>query len=124
MITALSGDTSRLRTTVDFVREQDTATLLPLLLPGLDGPELRTLVERCDFSHAALLVFPPDQAALDATLARLRARRGRSRRGRASSCANVSPYGTSGVRRSSTSAFCAPRWSAWTGRGAGSRCSR
>lgn len=69
MITALSGDTSRLRTTVDFVREQDTATLLPLLLPGLDGPELRTLVERCDFSHAALLVFPPDQAALDATLA-------------------------------------------------------
>ncbi|MFF2993445.1 methyltransferase [Streptomyces sp. NPDC057950] len=69
MITALSGDTSRLRATVDFVKEQDTATLLPLLLPGLDGPELRTLVERCDFSHAALLVFPPDQAALDATLA-------------------------------------------------------
>lgn len=69
MITALSGDTSRLRATVDFVKEQDTATLLPLLLPGLDGPELRALVERCDFSHAALLVFPPDGAALDATLA-------------------------------------------------------
>ncbi|MCX4973623.1 methyltransferase [Streptomyces sp. NBC_00620] len=69
MITALSGDTSRLRATVDFVKEQDTATLLRLLLPGLDGPELRALVERCDFSHAALLVFPPDEAALDATLA-------------------------------------------------------
>ncbi|WP_327696023.1 methyltransferase [Streptomyces sp. NBC_00459] len=69
MITALSGDTSRLRATVDFVKEQDTATLLPLLLPGLDGPELRSLVERCEFRHAALLVFPPDEAALDTTLA-------------------------------------------------------
>ncbi|MFJ2829111.1 hypothetical protein ACIPC1_16305 [Streptomyces sp. NPDC087263] len=60
-----------MRATVDFVKEQDTATLLPLLLllPGLDGPELRALVERCAFSHAALLVFPPDEAALDATLA-------------------------------------------------------
>ncbi|MEU3795357.1 methyltransferase [Streptomyces fructofermentans] len=69
MITALSGDTSRLRATVDFVKEQDTATLLPLLLPGLDGPELRALVERCDFSHAALLVFPPDKEALATALA-------------------------------------------------------
>ncbi|MEU6765736.1 methyltransferase [Streptomyces sp. NPDC046853] len=64
MITTLSCDTSRLRAAVDFVKEQDTATLLPLLLPGLDGPELRALAERCDFSHAALLVFPPDEAAL------------------------------------------------------------
>ncbi|WP_328498551.1 methyltransferase [Streptomyces sp. NBC_00414] len=69
MITALSGDTSRLRATVDFVKEQDTATLLPLLFPGLDGPELRALVECCDFSHAALLVFPSDEAALAAMLA-------------------------------------------------------
>ncbi|MFC8666256.1 methyltransferase [Streptomyces sp. NPDC057199] len=69
MITTLSGDTSRLRATVGFVKEQDTATLLQLLLPGLDGPELRALAERCDFSHAALLVFPPDEAALSATLA-------------------------------------------------------
>ncbi|MFG2310586.1 methyltransferase [Streptomyces sp. NPDC048566] len=69
MITAWSGDTSRLRATVDFVKEQDTATLLPLLLPGLDGPELRTMAERCSFSHAALLVFPPDTAALDTLLA-------------------------------------------------------
>ncbi|MDX3752552.1 methyltransferase [Streptomyces sp. AK08-02] len=69
MITALAGDTSRLRETVDFVKEQDTATLLRLVLPGLDGPELRSLVEHCAFSHAALLVFPSDQAALDATLA-------------------------------------------------------
>ncbi|MFD6292580.1 methyltransferase [Streptomyces sp. NPDC060205] len=69
MITALSGDTSRLRETVAFVKEQDTATLLPLLLPGLDGPELRALAERCAFSHAALLVFPPDEAALYTALA-------------------------------------------------------
>lgn len=68
MITTLPGETSRLRATVDFVREQDTATLLPLLLPGLDGPELRTLAERCAFSHAALLVFPADGPALDALL--------------------------------------------------------
>ncbi|MEU6389722.1 methyltransferase [Streptomyces sp. NPDC046939] len=69
MITALSDDTSRLRATVDFVSAQDSETLLPLLLPGLDGPELRALVERCRFAHAALLVFPPDARALDATLA-------------------------------------------------------
>ncbi|MGY0021575.1 methyltransferase [Streptomyces sp. YJ-C3] len=69
MITALSDDTSRLRATVDFVTEQDSETLLPLLLPGLDGPELRALVERCRFAHAALLVFPPHPEALDATLA-------------------------------------------------------
>ncbi|WP_223186743.1 hypothetical protein [Streptomyces sp. CBMA29] len=72
MITALSGDTSdasRLRATVGFVREQDTATLLRLLLPGLDGPESRTLAEHCAFSHAALLVFPSDRAELEATLA-------------------------------------------------------
>ncbi|KAA0921283.1 methyltransferase [Streptomyces apricus] len=68
MITTSPGDTSRLRATADFVREQDTATLLPLLFPGLDGPELRSLVERCRFSHAALLVFPPARAALDAML--------------------------------------------------------
>ncbi|MCL6736113.1 methyltransferase [Streptomyces neyagawaensis] len=68
MITTLSGDTSRLLATVDFVKEQDTATLLPLLLPGLDGPELRALVEHCRFSHAALLVFPSDEAELEAML--------------------------------------------------------
>ncbi|WP_405506601.1 methyltransferase [Streptomyces purpurascens] len=68
MITTLSGDTSRLLATVDFVKEQDTAALLPLLFPGLDGPELRTLVEHCRFSHAALLVFPSDEAELRAML--------------------------------------------------------
>ncbi|MET7988464.1 methyltransferase [Streptomyces sp. NPDC005281] len=68
MIATLSGDTSRLRTTVDFVKEQDTATLLPRLLPGLDGPELRALTEHCRFSHAALLVFPADEAELSAML--------------------------------------------------------
>ncbi|GAB2926181.1 methyltransferase [Streptomyces heilongjiangensis] len=69
MITTLSGDTSRLLATVDFVKEQDTAALLPLLLPGLDGPELRALAEHCRFSHAALLVFPSDEAELEAMLA-------------------------------------------------------
>lgn len=68
MITTLSGDTSRLLATVDFIKEQDTATLLPLLFPGLDGPELRTLAEHCRFSHAAQLVFPPDEAELRAML--------------------------------------------------------
>lgn len=69
MITALSDDTSRLRATVDFVSAQDSETLLPLLLPGLDGPELRALVERCRFAHAALLLFPPDARTLDETFA-------------------------------------------------------
>ncbi|MFI8930405.1 methyltransferase [Streptomyces sp. NPDC053474] len=69
MITALSDDTSRLRATVDFVTQQDSESLLPLLLPGLDGPELRALVERCRFAHAALLVFPVHALALEATLA-------------------------------------------------------
>ncbi|MFI6376884.1 methyltransferase [Streptomyces sp. NPDC050546] len=69
MITTLSGDTSRLLATVGFVKEQDTATLLPLLFPGLDGPELRALVEHCRFSHAALLVFPSNEAELRAMLA-------------------------------------------------------
>jgi hypothetical protein len=68
MITTLSGDTSRLLATVDFVNKQDTATLLPLLFPGLDGPDLRTLAEHCRFSHAALLVFPSDEAELRAML--------------------------------------------------------
>ncbi|WP_329562187.1 methyltransferase [Kitasatospora sp. NBC_01266] len=64
-----SGDTARLRATVDFVTNQDTGTLLPLLLPGLDGPELRALADRCRFAHAALLVFPADPPMLRAELA-------------------------------------------------------
>ncbi|MFI9274296.1 methyltransferase [Kitasatospora sp. NPDC052896] len=66
--TTLLGDTARLRATADFVREHDTTTLLPLLLPGLDGLELRALADRCRFAHAALLVFPPDHQALRAEL--------------------------------------------------------
>ncbi|MFC8348559.1 methyltransferase [Streptomyces sp. NPDC057280] len=69
MITTLSGETSRLSATVDFVQEHDTTTLLPLLLPGLDGPELRSVAEQCRFSHAALLVFPSDDRELAAMLA-------------------------------------------------------
>ena len=69
MMTTTSDDTARLRATADFVREQDAATLLPLLLPGLDALELRALVDRCRFAHAALLVFPPDLRTLRAELA-------------------------------------------------------
>jgi hypothetical protein len=69
MTTTMPTDTARLRETVAFVREQDTAGLLSLLLPGLDGPELRALVDRCRFSHAALLVFPPAPETLRADLA-------------------------------------------------------
>ncbi|MFE7192648.1 methyltransferase [Kitasatospora sp. NPDC057541] len=61
--------TSRLRATADFVRRHDTATLLPLLLPGLDTTALRSLTRHLRFAHAALLVFPPDPAALYADLA-------------------------------------------------------
>ncbi|MGW1147377.1 methyltransferase [Streptomyces sp. NPDC002454] len=64
MTTNAPEDASRLRAAADFVRAQSTDALLPLLLPGLDGPELRALVDRCRFAHAALLVFPPDLKAL------------------------------------------------------------
>ena len=63
------SDAARLRQAADFVREQDAAALLQLLLPGLDGPELRALADRCRFAHAALLVFPPDLETLRADLA-------------------------------------------------------
>ncbi|MEV7601292.1 methyltransferase [Kitasatospora sp. NPDC089797] len=62
-------DTARLRATADFVREHDTTTLLPLLLPGLDGPDHQALADSFRFSHAALLVLPPDHATLHAQLA-------------------------------------------------------
>ncbi|WUH79033.1 methyltransferase [Streptomyces sp. NBC_00435] len=54
----LPDDTARLRAAVAFVREHDTATLLPLLLPGLHGPELESLAAHCRFAHAGLLLFP------------------------------------------------------------------
>ncbi|MEV6976559.1 methyltransferase [Kitasatospora sp. NPDC093806] len=69
MTTTPPDDAARLRAAADFVREQDTTTLLPLLLPGLDGPELRDLAHHCRLAHAALLVFPPDQRTLRAELA-------------------------------------------------------
>ncbi|MEY9874567.1 hypothetical protein ABH931_004067 [Streptacidiphilus sp. MAP12-33] len=68
-MTTIPTDAARLRAAVAFVRQQDTAALLALLLPGLDGPELRALVDRCRFSHAALLVFPESERALRAQLA-------------------------------------------------------
>ncbi|MFE0647021.1 methyltransferase [Streptomyces sp. NPDC059534] len=62
-------DVRRLRATAEFVREQETSLLLSRVLPGLDGPELRAVAERCRFAHAALLVFPADRPALRAGLA-------------------------------------------------------
>ncbi|MFJ5138260.1 methyltransferase [Streptomyces sp. NPDC088707] len=62
-------DVARLRATADFVREQETPDLLARVLPGLDGPELRAMTERCRFAHAALLVSPPDERALRTELA-------------------------------------------------------
>ncbi|WP_331742228.1 methyltransferase [Kitasatospora sp. NBC_00085] len=69
MTTTPPDDATRLRATAAFVRDQDSTTLLRLLLPGIQGPELRALVDHCRFAHAALLVFPADQAALWAELA-------------------------------------------------------
>ncbi|MFE5485790.1 methyltransferase [Streptomyces sp. NPDC056527] len=62
-------DAERLSATAAFVREQDTSVLLSRVLPGLDGPELRALTDRCDFAHAAVLVFPPDEQTLRTDLA-------------------------------------------------------
>ncbi|MET9722160.1 methyltransferase [Streptomyces zaomyceticus] len=62
------GDVVRLRDTAGFVRAQETPDLLARVLPGLDGPELRAMTERCRFAHAALLVFPPDGRTLRAEL--------------------------------------------------------
>ncbi|MFC5662611.1 methyltransferase [Kitasatospora misakiensis] len=62
-------DTDRLRAAAEFVRRHDTATLLPLLLPGLDDRQLHTLTGHLEFAHAALLVFPPDRPSLYADLA-------------------------------------------------------
>ncbi|MFJ6483548.1 methyltransferase [Streptomyces sp. NPDC091682] len=62
-------DTARLRAAARFVREHDSAALLPLLLPGLDGPDLRALAAHCRFAHAGLLLFPPDADGLRSQLA-------------------------------------------------------
>ncbi|MET9852619.1 methyltransferase [Streptomyces sp. NPDC006450] len=62
--TMLLDDTARLRAAAAFVREHDSASLLPLLLPGLHGPELRALAARCRFAHTGLLLFPPDPVSL------------------------------------------------------------
>lgn len=62
--TMLLDDTARLRAAAAFVREHDSESLLPLLLPGLHGPELRALAARCRFAHTGLLLFPPDPPTL------------------------------------------------------------
>ncbi|RSS48910.1 methyltransferase, partial [Streptomyces sp. WAC06614] len=67
--TMLLDDTARLRAAAAFVREHDSAALLPLLLPGLGGPDLRAVAAHCRFAHAGLLVFPPDPASLLAQFA-------------------------------------------------------
>ncbi|WP_330294391.1 methyltransferase [Streptomyces sp. NBC_00503] len=65
----LPDDTARLRAAAAFVREHDTATLLPLLLPGLRGTELNSLAAHCRFVHAGLLLFPTDPQDLSSRLA-------------------------------------------------------
>ncbi|MFJ9950811.1 methyltransferase [Kitasatospora sp. NPDC091207] len=64
-----TDDATRLLAAAAFVRDQDSTTLLRLLLPGLSGPSLRAMAEHCHFAHAAVLVFPPDQEALHRELA-------------------------------------------------------
>ncbi|MGW8781204.1 methyltransferase [Streptomyces sp. NPDC055796] len=63
--TMLLDDTACLRAAAEFVREHDSAALLPLL-PGLGGPDLRALAGHCRFAHAGLLLFPPDADSLRA----------------------------------------------------------
>ncbi|MEU9253752.1 methyltransferase [Streptomyces sp. NPDC048270] len=60
----LLQDTARLHAAAAFVREHDSSTLLPLLLPGLRGPELESVAAHCRFAHAGLLLFPPDPGHL------------------------------------------------------------
>ncbi|MER7948808.1 methyltransferase [Streptomyces sp. NPDC096079] len=62
-------DAARLRAAADFVRRHDSDTLLPLLLPGLHGPELASVAANCRFAHVGLLVFPRDQRHLRDLLA-------------------------------------------------------
>ncbi|MFJ9813145.1 methyltransferase [Streptomyces sp. NPDC101158] len=69
MTASAVDDAERLGAAAGFVREQDTSVLLSRVLPGLDGPELRALTDRCRFAHAAVLVFPPDEQALRRQLA-------------------------------------------------------
>lgn len=67
--TMLLDDAARLRAAAAFVREHDSASLLPLLLPGIEGADLRALAGHCHFAHAGMLVFPPDEETLRARLA-------------------------------------------------------
>ncbi|MFJ7587609.1 methyltransferase [Streptomyces sp. NPDC097617] len=66
--TLLLDDTASLREAARFVREHDSAALLPLLLPGLRGPDLQALAGHCRFAHAGLLLCPPDADSLRAQL--------------------------------------------------------
>ncbi|MFD8951767.1 methyltransferase [Streptomyces xanthophaeus] len=67
--TMLLDDAARLRAAAAFVREHESASLLPLLLPGLRGPELQSLAAHCRFAHAGLLLFPEDPQHLRSQLA-------------------------------------------------------
>ncbi|QES52882.1 methyltransferase [Streptomyces venezuelae] len=67
--TLLLDDTACLSAAARFVREHDSAALLPLLLPGLGGPDLQALAGHCRFAHAGLLLFPPDADGLRTQLA-------------------------------------------------------
>ncbi|WP_407705298.1 methyltransferase [Streptomyces tanashiensis] len=67
--TMLLDDAARLRAAAAFVREYESATLLPLLLPGLHGPELASVAAYCRFAHVGILLFPRDPRDLRDLLA-------------------------------------------------------
>ncbi|MFD8204809.1 methyltransferase [Streptomyces sp. NPDC059695] len=56
----LHDDAARLRAAAAFVLHHGSATPLPLLLPGLHGPELDSVAAHCRFAHVGILVFPRD----------------------------------------------------------------
>ncbi|MEU3015513.1 methyltransferase [Nocardia asteroides] len=62
-------DHDRIAAAVRFVGTQDTDSVLARLLPRLSEAERVAIASRCRFAHAAVLVFPPDLAALDDVLA-------------------------------------------------------
>ncbi|OON82936.1 methyltransferase [Streptomyces tsukubensis] len=59
-----SGDLTLLEEAVEQVRSGSPDRVLATLAPGLFAEELASLAAHCVLAHAAVLVFPPTQAAL------------------------------------------------------------
>ncbi|MGS2810167.1 methyltransferase [Nocardia sp. MW-W600-9] len=62
-------DRDRVAEAVRFVGTHDTDSVLARLLPRLSEAERGAIADRCRFAHTAVMVFPPDLAALDDMLA-------------------------------------------------------